>query len=695
MSVKRGELIIPGALPEGTDPLPRFRRRTGFWIFKTGEGFPAEAAKDLNSCPRTLPYRIQNRYGRERKTLRLETAVMENEYIKAVFTPSLGGKLWSMYDKEHGRELLMSNPVVQPGNLAVRDAWMSGGIEWNFGAPGHTYFTCDDVWAAALTDGGGEEFLRIYEFERAKECIWQIDFHLPRNSKQLFSHVRLINPDAEDKTTYWWTNIAVPEDGCTRVLSSSKDVIAICGNTLTYERLPYLSVMPGDLSYSINATRSFDYFFQPEKGVVTSWEAAVNKDGYAFYDRSNAPLIYHKMFCWGNHGGGKHWQQYLSDGVNGEYIEIQAGIARSQMHDRPFPKNSVIEWTQCFGGAFIEPDKIHGVSLDKADEAFSGTIDGLISEETLLYRDAGYRRSADIAVTERDILHRASGWGALENMRREKCAESKLPDTAYFPSDSVSDEQDEWLFLLKTGKMKRTDPDQIPASWMVSDKWMKLLEKRDTWNAHLHYGNMLFEHWDDSSVADKARFWPDAGKFEKLAEEEWLLSDRCEPNIWAKRNLAELCRLRGDKEAAEKYYDLIFSDPASDCDFSFAVEYMEFLNENGKYEKSWELFNKLKPEFQNKDRIMILAASCALRLNELDYVGKLFERDLSAVREGETSLTDLWFEYHARLTAQKTGVIFEENREKLLETAETEHPAPPRIDFRMNVGKNVKYRKTE
>ena len=694
MSVRKDKLTIIGVMPEGGDPLPRFRRMTGFGIYKTSEDFPKEAAEGLGSRTLTMPYRIQNRYDRNRKTLTLDTVVMENAYLRAEFLPCLGGKMRSLFDKEQNRELLFANPVIQPCNLAIRDAWTSGGIEWCFGSLGHTYFSCDDVWAAILKDQDGEEFLRIYEFERAKECIWQADFHLPEDSRRIFVHVRLINPNDTDKTTYWWTNIAVPEDGKTRVLSSTKKVIAIADRYLTYEDLPYLSVMPGDLSYPDNATRAFDYFFQPEGDVKTAWEGCVHKDGSAFYDRSNNPLIYHKLFGWGNHRGGKRWQQYLSDGENGYYIELQAGIARSQMHDKIFEKNSVIEWTQCFGGAYADPERIHGVSLDEADAEFGRIVDSNISEEELLRRDRKYKLCADIKINESDIVHRASGWGALENLRREYCGEEMLPCSVCFPKDSISREQKEWADLLISGKMKRTDPDSVPSSWMTSEKWMKLFSVRDNWTAHLHYGNMLFEYWDNSVTVDKAAKWEDAEKYEKLAENEWLLSDKCEPNVWAKRNLAVLYRLRGDDNRAEKYYDEIFDMQASSCDRCFASEYLSVLVRMGKYKKAWELYKTLKPEYRDIDRIVILAAFCALKLNELDFVGSVLDREFSAVREGETSLTDIWFEYHARLFASNNGIDFETNKEKLIEQAESDHPAPNNIDFRMSYDKNKKYRKT-
>ena len=101
------------------------------------------------------PYRQRNTYTRELKEQEVQTAVLENRYLKAVFLPGYGGRLWELWDKYAGRNLLYTNDVLQFSNLAVRNAWFSGGVEWNIGIIGHTPFTTEQLYTAQTTNENG------------------------------------------------------------------------------------------------------------------------------------------------------------------------------------------------------------------------------------------------------------------------------------------------------------------------------------------------------------------------------------------------------------------------------------------------------------------------------------------------------------------------------------------------------------
>src|SRR5678815_5162469 len=120
-----GSFTLLAAMLGGENPLAPLRP----YDTASAEGIPITRGPgdypDRGHEASILPYRLQDQYDRRRKPEEFETAVLENEHLKATFLLDLGGRLWSLLDKASGRELLYVNPVFQPANLAVRDAWFT------------------------------------------------------------------------------------------------------------------------------------------------------------------------------------------------------------------------------------------------------------------------------------------------------------------------------------------------------------------------------------------------------------------------------------------------------------------------------------------------------------------------------------------------------------------------------------------
>lgn len=72
---------------------------------------------------------------------------------------------------------------------------------------------------AASSCPDGTPMLRMSEFERIREVVYQVDVWLSEGSPVLLVHVRITNPGAAEVPMYWWTNIAVPQCPDVRVLA--------------------------------------------------------------------------------------------------------------------------------------------------------------------------------------------------------------------------------------------------------------------------------------------------------------------------------------------------------------------------------------------------------------------------------------------------------------------------------------------
>ena len=151
MKIKTDYFKIRTAPLGGCSPLAHFRPRN-IRMTPTSEDFPKELSETLGCQSKTLPYLMQDRYTHDLEEKSVKSFVLENEYLIARFLPEYGGRLHSLYDKVNKSELLFANTVIQPCNLAIRNAWLSDVIEWNIGNLVHTYTTCDNVFSAILSD---------------------------------------------------------------------------------------------------------------------------------------------------------------------------------------------------------------------------------------------------------------------------------------------------------------------------------------------------------------------------------------------------------------------------------------------------------------------------------------------------------------------------------------------------------------
>jgi hypothetical protein len=78
--------------------------------------------------------------------------------------------------------------------------------------------------------------------------------------------------------------------------------------------------------------------------------------------------------------------------------------------------------------------------------------------------------------------------------------------------------------------------------------------------------------------------------------------------------------------------------------------------------------------------VLLLWAKAALETGRLEGVDVLFSREFASIREGEVSLSDLWFAWHeSRISTETGSAVDEELRTYVRRT----YPPPRNIDFRM------------
>ena len=333
------------------------------------------------------------------------------------------------------------------------------------------------------------------------------------------------------------------------------------------------------------------------------------------------------------------------------------------------PAQTEWTWTEAFGMLEADPAQVHSPDWDRARQVAQAALDRLLPEEELQRWD---RKLA--AVTETpcgELLQQGSGWGALERRRLATSgAEDRIPAALWFGEETLGPEQEPWLALLERGEVPTADPQQEPGAWLVQPEWEALLVERmehgggsERWLAWLHRGNMRREALDFAG-----------------AREAWEQSLRERRNGWALRNLAVLESEEGRPEAALTLWRQAWDE--GPCPEGLAVEYARALVQAGRYADVLSFVAELSPELADHERIVLLQANAALRVGRLELVEPAFSREFATMREGETTLSDLWFGYHEQKLAAAAGV---EVDEELRKRVRRELPPPHHLDFRTTV----------
>jgi hypothetical protein len=196
----------------------------------------------------------------------------------------------------------------------------------------------------------------------------------------------------------------------------------------------------------------------------------------------------------------------------GLYLEAQTGVAPSQSHVFPLPKNSTVEWTEWFRAFQADKQMIHSNSYSEALLEVEDWIDSDAGVPQSRFEDMEKFLDAHSAdpIKPENILTHGLPWGGLQ----EELTGSKLADGVVFdtPAESLaaassdSAGKDEamvasavlpWHELATHGTFSNRSLSQLPGSFQVSQAWYNLLrasaQHQPTWLHHLFIGTIELE----------------------------------------------------------------------------------------------------------------------------------------------------------------------------------------------------------
>lgn len=534
-------------------------------------------------------------------------------------------------------------------------------MEWNVSIKGHNPLTCSPIFAAVL-EKDGESGLRLYEFERKREIVYSLDVWLPNGAEFLLVHTRIENTDIKEKYTYWWSNIAVPQTEGLRIAVPAETAYVSTyrqdGYFLDFCKMP--RYQGTDITIPEKSSQSYDFFYRTEERQ--KYIAAINPDGYGLLEISTDELQGRKLFVWGQGNGGKNWNEFLTK-KGDAYVEIQAGLAETQLEHLIIPPSCTWEWTEAFSSVQLErlPESYKdfcGETEEEIRKKYPRGISAELKRAYSRYKDAKFVR----------VVCNGSGWGVLKELERSRAKQSPLSRFCIFPSETLSEKQKPFINLLENGVFPEVSPDCPPKAYCVTEairNTMRLsVNIAPNWTALYHFGVMLYA----------------AGETES-ARNAWEESLKLRENAWAYRNLAMLYRNEyGDKKRAAELMEKAVS-LKRDCK-ALWIDFAETLLGAGKYSEWLEREQKIPKGISANSRLQMYKAMCLLRLNEPEKAAEIIDDKfiLEDVKEGEFSISALWNEIYGAIIAKKYRLA---DKTEILLAMEKEYPLR-NLDFRMH-----------
>ena len=284
------------------------------------------------------PYPVIESISSERALRDYDAVFLENEYLKIMILPELGGRVQMALDKTNDYHFVYYNRVIKPALVGLAGPWISGGIEFNW-PQHHRPSTFHPVDADIVANDDGSLTVWCNEIDRMIGTRGMHGFTLHAGKAYLEVRVRLSNRTPLPETFLWWANPAVhvdenhqsifPPDVRAVMDHGKRDVSAFPIATGEYYKVDY---SPGtDISRYKNIP------------VPTSYMAHhSDSDFVGSYDHGQQAGLLHiashhispgkKQWTWGCGEFGQAWDRQLTD-EDGPYIELMCGVYTDNQPD--------------------------------------------------------------------------------------------------------------------------------------------------------------------------------------------------------------------------------------------------------------------------------------------------------------------------------------------------------------------------
>jgi tetratricopeptide (TPR) repeat protein len=315
----------------------------------------------------------------EKKDKEYTALFLENEYLKIMILPEIGGRVQMAWDKIGQRHFIYYNQVIKPALVGLCGPWISGGIEFNW-PQHHRPSTFEPVDFSMEEHADGSKTIWVNEVERMFRTKGMAGFTLHPGRAYLQISVKLLNRTPLPQTFLWWANPAVkvndhyqsvfPPDVNAVFDHGKRDVSAFPIATGTYYKVDY---SPGtDISRYKNIPVPTSYMaIQSDYDFVGGYEHDAEAGLLHVADHHVSPGK--KQWTWGHSDFGLAWDRNLTD-EDGPYIELMTGVYTDNQPDfswlMPHEEKSFVQYFMPYRelGVVKNATKDFLVNVEKADD---------------------------------------------------------------------------------------------------------------------------------------------------------------------------------------------------------------------------------------------------------------------------------------------------------------------------------------
>ncbi len=281
-------------------------------------GPPAVHSLSPNPHGPIYPYTLNETLTDRKVDKTYQAVVLENEYVKILILPEIGGRVHGAEDKTNRYVWLYWQRTIKPGLISMTGAWISGGIEWNF-PHGHRPSGFMPVDHRIVKHPDGSATVWVGETEPVYRMRWLVGVTLFPGRSHMRCDYIFINPTNYKQPFQFWATAATHANEWAQAQYPG-DMVTGHGK---HEFWNWPINQGVDLTWWKNSPNASSYF-------------AFNNpsDWFGTYDHKAQGGMVHvanhnvmpgkKLFTWGSGPSGRIWEDILTEG-GGPYFEPQAG----------------------------------------------------------------------------------------------------------------------------------------------------------------------------------------------------------------------------------------------------------------------------------------------------------------------------------------------------------------------------------